>query len=173
MKKIKRLETNQRALLEGITFYKSENERNVASVEVLQLSYNDFQRYYDDLQREAYNLELKVKRLESASRTVTNTVYKIETQWRDSIIYVENEVIVRIDTARCVRWRDPYLRFDACDINGILTANIAIQDTLVQFVHRIPKRIWFIKYGTKAIKQDVTVRNPHTNIVYTEYIKLF
>ena len=45
-------------------------------------------------------------------------------------------------------------------------------DTLHQIVHRVPHRFWFIRYGTKAIRQEVVSSTPHTRIVYTEYIEL-
>lgn len=34
------------------------------------------------------------------------------------------------------------------------------------------RRFWFIRWGTKAIRQEVTTRNPYRRISYTEYIEL-
>lgn len=45
-------------------------------------------------------------------------------------------------------------------------------DTLHQVVHRVPRKCWFIRYGTKAIRQEVWSSNPNTELVYTEYIEL-
>lgn len=45
-------------------------------------------------------------------------------------------------------------------------------DTLDQAVHRVPHRFWFIKWGTKAIRQDIVCRNPYSQITYSEYIEL-
>ncbi len=45
-------------------------------------------------------------------------------------------------------------------------------DTLIQVVHRVTRQFWFIKWGTKAIRQDIVSKNPHSQIVYTEYIEL-
>ena len=45
-------------------------------------------------------------------------------------------------------------------------------DTLRQAVHRIPRRFLFIRWGTKALRQEIVSTNPHTRIVYAEYVKI-
>ena len=44
-------------------------------------------------------------------------------------------------------------------------------DTLRQVVHRIPRRFLFIRWGTKALRQEIVPSNPHTRIVYSDYVK--
>ena len=46
------------------------------------------------------------------------------------------------------------------------------RDTLVQILHRVPRRFLFIRWGTKAVRQEILSRNPHTKIVYAEYVKI-
>ena len=41
-----------------------------------------------------------------------------------------------------------------------------------QVVHRIPRRFLFIRWGTKALRQEIVPSNPHTRIVYSEYVKI-
>lgn len=71
--------------------------------------------------------------------------------------------------------------FEWCDhwveINGIIRrdsveCHVKSVDTLRQVVHRVPRKFLFIKYGTKAIRQEIISSNPHTRIVYSEYIEL-
>lgn len=45
-------------------------------------------------------------------------------------------------------------------------------DTLHQIVHRVPRKFLFLRFGTKAIRQEIVSSNPHTKIVYSEYIEL-
>lgn len=45
-------------------------------------------------------------------------------------------------------------------------------DTLRQVIHRIPRRFLFIRGDTKAIRQQIVGANPHTRIVFSEYIKI-
>jgi len=89
-------------------------------------------------------------------------------QWQDNFVYLDGTV----DTIRCLDYQDNYLTFKGCDEGDLLKADIFIVDTLVQFVHRVPKQWWFFKWGTKAIRQEVLSKNPHTKITYTEYIEL-
>ena len=49
---------------------------------------------------------------------------------------------------------------------------VASTDTLHQIVHRIPRRFLFIRWGTKALRQEIVSSNPHTRIVHTEYVKI-
>ena len=44
-------------------------------------------------------------------------------------------------------------------------------DTLRQVVHRVPRRFLFIRFGTKAVRQEIVSSNPHTRIVYAEYVR--
>jgi hypothetical protein len=65
-----------------------------------------------------------------------------------------------------------YLTFSGCAFNDSANFTIKSTDTLIQVVHRIPKRFLFFKFGTKAIRQEIVSRNPHSEIVYTEHIEL-
>lgn len=165
---VARLTANVSAALSDAHFYRTRDSLSAASVEVLKLRANEFEKLYDDVAREASNLQLKVRRLESASRTATKTEYVFETRWRDTVVYLAG----RVDTIRCITHRDPFIYFHICDVDSMASTKIEIVDTLVQFVHRVPKKFLFFRFGTKAIRQEVTTKNPHTDIVFTEYIKL-
>ena len=164
----KRLESNQDALLSDITFYQTKDSLNVASIQQLELTNAEFKKYNADLVAEAKNLKLKVKNIESVSRTSTITLYDIEPQWRDSIVYRDG----RIDTIRCVSYDDDYLSFYLCEEDSVTKSKIEIHDTIIQFVYTVPKKWWFFKWGVKAIRQDIYSKNPNTKISYTEYIVL-
>ena len=58
--------------------------------------------------------------------------------------------------------------------SGYTTRSCRIRsvDTLRQAVHRIPRRFLFIRWGTKALRQEIVSTNPHTRIVYAEYVKI-
>lgn len=63
------------------------------------------------------------------------------------------------------------------NIKGIVTndsvaCSIESVDTSIQVVHRVPKKNLFFRCGTKEIRQDIMSSNPHTKIVYTEYVQL-
>jgi len=159
---------NFNAAMSEVHFYRTCDSLSAASVEQITLKYNELAHDADVLAREAEDLKLKIRRLQSAARTATITQYKIETRWRDTIIHQAGKT----DTIRCINYNDDFLRFHTCDTGLMASTHIAIVDTIVQFVHRVPRQCWFIKYGTKAIQQDVVSKNPHTTIIFTQYIKL-
>ena len=44
--------------------------------------------------------------------------------------------------------------------------------TLTQVVHRIPYKWWIFRWGTKALRQEIRSSNPHTKLVFSEYIEI-
>lgn len=163
----KRLADNQEALLSDVDYYKTESGKNAASVLKLELSKSELENHCQDLTKTIDELNIKIGRIQSASTTITKTEVKIQTVVRDSIVYRDLPVNLKV-----IKWRDPWVV-----LNGVLdgenfSANIESIDTLSQVVHRIPKKFLFIKWGTKAIRQEVVSSNPHSKIVYTEYIEL-
>lgn len=165
----KRLANNQEALLTDVETYKTEAGKNAASVLRLELSKSELEKYNKDLTQTVSDLKIKISRIQSASTTATNTDYSITTPVRDSIVYKDRLIP---DTIKRITYNDTWLNLDGTIQKGIFSGNIQSRDTLVQVVHRIPKKFLFFKWGTKAIRQEVTTKNPHSKIVYTQYIEL-
>lgn len=165
-----RLTGNQEALMEEVQYYQDEAGRNAASVQRLELSKAELEAYNGELTQRIEDLNIKLKRVQAATTTATQTDVEIKTVIRDSIIYVDSS---RIATLPAIKWQDPWVKVDGI-IMPDSTIDLSIQsvDTLYQVVHRVPKKFWFIRYGTKAIRQEITSSNPHTKIVYSEYIEL-
>jgi hypothetical protein len=163
-----RLTANQTALLEDAVFYRTKDSLSAASVQQLTLTAVEYEKHFAELNRLNAELSIRAKRLESASMTATQTVNNIIVAWRDSIVYMPGTV----DTLRSVSYNDGYLAFSAVDRGDVLDTHIAIRDTLVQFVHRVPRRFLCFRFGTKAIRQEVISKNPYSRIVYTEYIRV-
>ena len=166
-KENKRLEQNQESLLSDVNHYKTEAGDWAASVMMLKLSKEEIENHCDDLNQTIKDLNLKLKRVQSAATTTTKTDVEIKVPVRDSIVYRD-----RIDTIKCIEYIDPWIQLKGCFDKGLFSGSINSNDTITQVVHRIPKKFLFIKYGTKAIRQEVVCKNPHTKIVFTEYIEL-
>lgn len=161
-----RLSDNQRSLMSDVEFYRTKDSLSAASVERLTLSNREFNQYCDDLEKQVKDLNLKVRRLQSVSQTAIETKYVIKTVTRDSIIPG------RMDTLRCIDFRNDYLTFSGCVNREYFSGLIESRDTLVQIVHRVPRKFLFFRWGTKAIRQEVISKNPYSSIVYSEYIEL-
>ncbi|MDR3140319.1 MAG: hypothetical protein LBU37_01100 [Tannerellaceae bacterium] len=162
-----RLSSNQEALLSDIEFYKTEAGNNAASVQKLELSKSELKKYCDELTSTVKDLNIKIGRIQAASTTVTQSDYKIVTVVKDSVVYRDKPVILR-----AINFKDPWIDMAGVIDSGMFSGQISTRDTLVQVIHRVPKKFWFIKWGTKAIRQEIATKNPHSNIVYTEYIEL-
>lgn len=162
-----RLSNNQEALLSDVDHYKTESGKNAASVQKLELTKSELEKYNVDLKETISDLNLKINRIQAAATTATQSNYKIKTVVKDSIVYRDMPVkLQRID------FRDPYIDLTGTIDSGTFSGDITTRDTLVQIIHRVPKKFLFIKYGTKAIRQEVVSKNPYSKIVYTEYIEL-
>jgi hypothetical protein len=165
----KRLLSNQTALLEDVTFYRTRDSLSAASVQILTLTNKEYEKHFADLEAENKSLKIENKRLLSISRTSVESNYDIIAEIQEKVIEVDSG---KMETVRCMEYINPYINFNACEINDSLRANIRTYDTIVQFVHRIPHQWWFFKWGTKAIRQDVVTKNPYSQITYTQYIEL-
>lgn len=165
-----RLTSNQEALMEDVRYYQDEAGRNAASVQRLELSKSELEAHNKELTQVVDDLNIKLKRVQAATTTATQTKVEIKTIIRDSIVYVDSSRIAKLPV---IKWQDPWVNVDGI-IMPDSTVDLSIQsvDTLYQVVHRVPKKFWFIRYGTKAIRQEITSSNPHTKIVYSEYIEL-
>lgn len=155
--------------MDEVQYYQDEAGRNAASVQRLELSKAELEAYNGELTKRIEDLNIKLKRVQSATTTATQTNVEIKTIIKDTIIYRDTGMLV----LPAIKWQDPWV-----NVNGIIkpdsTVDLSIHsvDTLFQVVHRVPKKFLFIRYGTKAIRQEITSSNPHTKIVYSEYIEL-
>lgn len=164
-----RFKDNQTALLGQVDYYKSESGQNAASVQRLTLTYDELKRSYDGIRKVAEDLSIKLKRAQSVSTTSTKTEVRIKTEVKDSIVY-RDKIIP--DTLKQFAWSDPWVGVRGTLCKDSVDLHVESNDTLVQIVHKVPHKFWFIKWGCKAIRQDIVTKNPHSKITYTEYIEI-
>lgn len=164
-----RLKGNQTVLLEKATYYETEAGKSAASVQKLELSYSELKDHYQQVCQTADELRVKVKRLQAAATTATKTEVRVVTEVRDSIVYLNSGAV---DSFKVFDWHDAWVNVVG-EIKGRnVSLNVASQDTIIQIVHRVPKKFLFFRWGCKAIRQEIVSSNPHTKIVYSEYIEL-
>lgn len=155
-KEVKRLSSNQRSLLSDIELYRTKDSLSVASIERLELSRKEFERYCNDLKMQCSELKIKISRLQSVSQTGVTTNYPI-------YVPVTEKVFER-DTLYCVNYQDNYLTIDGCATAGIFSGQIKSTDTLTIINHIIPKQFLFIKWGVKQKQTEVLCKNPYSTI---------
>lgn len=163
-----RFKANQTALLSQVDYWTTENEKSAADVLKLTLTVNELENSNAQLKRTADELNIKLKRIQSASTTATETEVKVITQVRDSIVYRDSVVI----PVKAFDWADPWTSVSGVIERDSVDLSVSSVDTLTTIVHKVPRKFWFITWGCKAIKQTVVSANPHTKITYNEYIEV-
>ena len=166
-----RLQRNQDALMQEVGLYETKLGESAASVLRLQLTKDELEGKYNAICQEASDLGIKLKRLQSVSQTTTQAEIHAKAEIRDSIVYKPE--IHLVDTLKAFRWKDPPWAFvDGVIDSGKVDLSISTNDTIIQIVHRVPKKFLFFRFGTKAIRQEIISKNPHNRIRYSEYIEL-
>ena len=162
----RRLVQNQSALAADVAHYRTRAGQEAVSAQVLRLRCGEFETLRAADAEEIRRLGLKIRRLEAAAKAVTATEAAIRTPLRDS-------VVIRLrDSVRLFRWSDAWVPVEGRIGRDSAECRIRSVDTLRQVVHRIPRRFLFIRWGTKALRQEIVSANPHTRIVHAEYVKI-
>lgn len=160
-----RLENNQTALSEQVEYYRTRMGEQAASVRALQLRCDEFREMRQADARRIRDLGIKIRRLESSTTASLESKVEVRTIVRDTVILH--------DTLRVFHWCDEWVTVDGRIGRDSVTCEVTSIDTLRQVVHRVPRRFLFIRYGTKAIRQEIVSSNPHSRIVYADYIELY
>ena len=168
LKENARLENNNYALIESVKTYRTKADESAASVQVLRLKVGEYEELRAADAERIRNLNIKLRRLESASKSVTKTAVDITVPLRDTVIL--RDTLRLHDTVRLFRWRDSWVTVDGVIDNDSVSCSVSSVDTLHQIIHRIPRRFLFFRYGTKAIRQEIVSSNPHTEVVYSEVV---
>ncbi len=159
-----RLRSDLYALDDTIRHYRTRLGREAASVQALRLRCSEFERLRKADAAEIRRLGIRLRRAEASARTALAT--RIEVR-----VPVHDTVLLR-DTVRFFRWHDTWTTVEGTILRDSAACRVESVDTLFQVVHRVPRRFLFIRWGTKAIRQEIVSRNPHTRIVHAEYIEL-
>lgn len=168
----RRVQSNVEVLTDSVEFYRTESGKHAVSRQVLSLRASELERYNAQLAARVRELGIRTRRLEAAAMTATATIVELRARLRDTVVTREaSGSPIVCDTLKVFRWADPWVTVEGLIDGDSVGCAVRSVDTLQQIVHRVPRRFWFIRWGTKAIRQEVVSSNPHTRIVYTEYIE--
>ena len=168
----RRLIQNQTALAADVAHYRTRAGQEAASAQVLRLRCGEFEALRAADAEEIRRLGLRIRRLEAAAKTVTATEAAIRAPLRDTVVIRVRDSAPVHDSVRLFRWRDPWVSVEGRIGRDSAVCRIRSVDTLRQVIHRIPRRFLFIRWGTKALRQEIVSANPHTRIVHAEYVKI-
>lgn len=178
---VARLTQNQSILASRATLYRNQLDEASASAQALRLRCAEFEELRARDAERIRQLGIRLRRVEALSTTVSTTQLDLRTPLLQDPAPTDSTALplapsiphrLSTDSIRRFRWHDPWHT-----VEGIVTADSVLCrvtgiDTLRQVVHRIPHRFLFFRWGTKALRQEISSSNPHTHLVYTEYIRL-
>ena len=158
----RRLIQNQTALAADVAHYRTRAGQEAASAQVLRLRCGEFEALRAADAEEIRRLGLRIRRLEAAAKTVTATEAAIRAPLRDTVVIRVRDSAPVHDSVRLFRWRDAWVSVEGRIGRDSVACRIRSVDTLRQV----------IRWGTKALRQEIVSANPHTRIVHAEYVKI-
>ncbi len=163
-----RLSVNQEGLLARLHTYQLRDSLNAASVTVLTLKNGELKTQCRELDALVKDMGIKLKRVETVAQNSVVTRVNIAAPVRDTLVLRDT---VWIPAAK-ISYRDPHIAFEGVAAGGEFSGEFTSVDTLTQVVHRVPKKFWFIRCGTRCLQQEIVSSNPHSRIVYSRYINV-
>lgn len=168
----RRLEENLRAVTATTDRYRRRLDSESASCEVLRLRCREFERLRGEDARRLREQGIRIRRLEAAATHATATRLEAAAPLRDTVRILVRDTLILHDTVRLFRWHDTWVTVEGELRADSVRCRVESVDTLRQVVRRIPRRFLFIRWGTKALRQEITSSNPHTRIVSSEYLRI-
>lgn len=160
----RRLATNQRSLVAQNQALRSEvvaQEQSVARLRMTVGELEEFRRADAERIR-----ELGIKLRHARALTLTESIQRL-----DTIVVADLRPLLS-DSLYRLQLRDGWVSLDVEMRPREAHISLTSCDTLFQVVHRVPWRWWIFSWGTKAIRQEIRSSNPHSRLVYSEYIEI-
>lgn len=165
-----RLLQNQSILLHNgqVELGKTADGRSMTSVPALTVHSGEFLSSSDTLPRLARAMGVKPSRIREAATvsSVTKTSLSIPIA-PDSIAGHTSP-----SSTRSLSYSDPWFSLSASIHADSLSVALQSHDTLDIIVHRVPKRFLFFRFGCKAVRMNISSRNPYTNLVYSRFYQI-
>lgn len=167
--------TNTTTLLSEVEMYRTESNKSVAKVNELSLTLDEYKKYRAEDMQTIKELKVDNKRLQSINTANIETIYNLQAQAKDTIIYAfpQNSLEAQADTLKCVNINNEWLSFNGCINNkNSFTGDIKTRDRITCIEHIKPKRFLFFKWGVKSRHLEVVSDNPYTTITGAEFITI-
>lgn len=167
-----RLRQNQTALALRSDTLRNRLGEKAAEVQVLRLRMAEFERLRAEDAARIRALGLRIRDIEAAANAVAATRIDAPIPLRDTVVLRLRDTLIVRDTVRMFRWQDAWVTLQGEIGPDSVRCRVQCVDTLRQIVYRIPRRFLFIRWGTKALRQQIASSNPHTRIVASEYVRI-
>lgn len=157
---IERLSHNQEALTSEIVNFKTKDSLNAATIKSLVVTTEEYKSFNESSRKQIEALNIKYKRLLKVNQTITQENQNLLLNKLIDTLYLKDTIIKTITAT----YRSPYLDLDVIDLGDRYKIEYQSRDTIDQILENIPKKLWFIKYGTKGFKTTYVNRNPNAKV---------
>ena len=158
------------SLLDDVRHYQTKDSLNAVSVRAVELKLSEYKKYREEDLKLINDLKVDKKRIQGVATTQTETIYKLQGTFKDSIVYRDNYVR---DTLHCIDIKNYWFDMTGCiGENSEFDGNFEDRQELMYVEHIVPNKFLFIKWGCKERRQEILSLNPNTNIVRTEYVTI-
>lgn len=165
-REVQRLETNFRASMKGLQYYKSRSGREAARADVLQVRYDELKEFHPAIIAAIQDLRIKPSRVTQFSETHINTETRIKTILRDSIIYDTIKV-------RAFGYMDAWNTVHGHILDDSIQMDIWSRDSLIQVFYKGERYRpgWWI-FSRRKLQQSASLTNPNAKIEYSKTIQI-
>ena len=166
-----RYKNNTEVLMGDVEQYKVRDSLNVARVQSLELTLDEFKRYRAEDAALIKQLKTKNRDLQSVVTSQSQSLYELSAIPKDTVI-VRDSVMIDALLLHC---GDEWFDFDGILSNGKLEGNMITRDSLLLAETVKYKRFLGFLWKTNKIQNrmiDVISKNPHTLIQDVELITI-
>ena len=166
-----RYKNNTEVLMGDVEQYKVRDSLNVARVQSLELTLDEFKRYRAEDAALIKQLKTKNRDLQSVVTSQSQSLYELSAIPKDTVI-VRDSVMIDALLLHC---GDEWFDFDGLLANGKLEGNMITRDSLLLAETVKYKRFLGFLWKTNKIQNrmmDVISKNPHTVIQNIELITI-
>ena len=160
------------ALATGCDTLRNRLNESTAETQILRLRIAEFERLRTEDAARIRALGLRLRHVEATAKAVAATDLDKRVPLHDTLVVRLRDTLVLRDTVRLFRWQDAWVTLEGEIGPDSVHCRVESVDTLHQIVYRIPRRFLFIRWGTKALRQQIASTNPHTHIVASEYVRI-
>ncbi len=162
-------QNNTTALLSDVERLQLDSTTSAIQINTLKLSLDEYKQYRAEDVELIKRLGVKLKDVQSSSKTTVEVDVPIQTIITHDTIYKDSAS----HYIQSVQYKNDYIQFDGQIVKDSLTAKINVPITLHQTLYKIPKHkfLWW-SWGCKQVKQIISCDNPYVNIKYSEFIEI-
>lgn len=168
-----RMLQNQNILLHNgrVNISETTTGNSMVSTQAITLKSSEFRQSGDTLSHIARTMGVKPSRITHAATASAVTHVEI-TAPVTHVVSPADSVRPTADTVVAFSYDTPWITFTGTVSDSVMQGSFKSADTLDIIVHRIPKRFLFFRFGCKAVRLNISSRNPHTTLTYARYYQL-